>query len=324
MTEKTKRSIKKIILWCAGILVLAVVLTLLFFGTRSSQDDLESERPIGMLGELALLSDKPQFVQIRPELTFKIDTGADISTITEDDLNILDSLGFDIKRSFYPVAGRDGVGNMNFHTHRVTVDLPLYNWHTKRDSLGNTTNQCEFASENILHNVDFAISHTGFSVLGIDFLEKFAIEARNSDSVIAIYWGAPDSYEIVAPLHTSITPGAILTPGHRYYMSVDVDGIKDDYFLDTGVMRAFVKRPTAELNNPDAPQLYSDTVHALRHSTAAVADPKSWVVIGNREGRTTTYYFDDDEESHMINPLNLFDNINMLFDFPNHRFMMQK
>jgi hypothetical protein len=317
MSDKTKKKV----IWTIVAIVVAIAAAISFLlGTRTSQTNLSAERPAGKLGELAI-SEMPQFFTIRPGLTFKIDTGSDASFITEEDLKTLDSLGFKATKSFYPLMSRDGIGDTRFTTERYTVSLPLYTWTSERDSLGNLQQSCNYDSFNILHNVDFQKSETGFSTLGIDFLEKFKIIYLNRKKLLAIYFEDPMGFEVCAQMHTKLSISQYFSPGMRYYVDIAVDNDTNEYFLDTGVQRAFVKRPKNEhADYPD--KSHNDSVESLRGKYPAIKD-SAWVKIGNREGETIVYFYDNDEEKYALNPFNMFD-LDIMLDFPNKQVKFRK
>lgn len=310
MTSKTK----KIILWSAASIVVLFASTILFFSSRTSQNDLIADRNQGVLGEL-LLDSMPQYVIIRPGLRFKLDTGADFSSITERDLHFLDSLGYKAKKSNYTILGRNGRGDIKLHTKRYTLPLPFYMWDTTIDSLGQIHQEINYNAVNVLRNVDFAPAETEYSVLGIDFLEKFIVEYRASEKMMAFYFDVPDGYEFSESLYTSSSPLYWPFLGHRYYLDAYVDNVKNSYFLDTGIQHAFVHRPMSDAPKYDS-NLVPDTIYSLRGKYPALADKRAWLKIGDREGMATVYYYDNDEEDYAINPLNTFENINVLFNFP--------
>lgn len=318
MKSKTTKAI------VVTVIVLLVVLSVsaVFFSTRTSQNQIQAERQKGTVGEL-LIDYKNQSVILRPCLRFKFDTGADFSSITEDDLKRLDSLGYKVTESTYPIFGRDGKGDLRFETKRYTVELPLYQWDVNTDSIGNTTAKCLFSNSNLLKGIDFAPSRTGFSVLGMDFIEKFIVEHRAKEGLIALYLEEPTGYESGEKIYKSRSLIPMLTLSHRYYINLTINNDTRGYFLDTGIRQAFVKRPKSalplELN-----KALLDTIPSYRGSFPAIANPNGWVSIGNRQGKTKVFYYDDDEEDYAINPLNIIKDIDMLFDFPHQSLKFRK
>lgn len=310
MTYKTKKRI----IWSVVLTTLALLIAaILFFSTRTSQTNLHADRTNGLIGELSITSN-PIFFQIRPGLTFKVDTGSDISTISHKDVAFLDSLGFSVKKSFYPVYGRNGVGEMELTAERYTVSLPLYSWDYQTDSNGKRIRTCNFNDSNILHDVDFQISESDISVLGIDFLEKFKMEYKAGKGTIAFYLEDPVDYEYFAPIHTSYSPNSILTLSRRYYLDVSVDEDVDEYFIDTTLRKVFVKRPKRELSE-SAKNNKPEIISSLRGVYRAIPE-NGWIKIGNREGESVVHYYDNDEENYAINPLYI-SKFDVLLDFPN-------
>lgn len=312
----------KIIVFLPFAILLLLAAIVIYFSTRTSQDKLDADRAQGIIGEFKL-DTMPQYVILRPGLRFKFDTGADFSSITEDDLHFLDSLGYKAKESNYTIIGRDGRGDMKMETKRYTLDLPVYPWSMKTDSLGNKTYNCLYSRANTLKNVNFAPSRTGFSVLGMDFIEKFLVEYRSKEDLLALYFNEPAGYEYCEKLRKSTSPSHWFLLAHRYYLTMDVDGEKDEYFLDTGVRHAFVKRPLSSLPISLSKE-FNDTVSSLRGVFPAVEVPGSWLTIGNREGATSVFYYDNDEETNAVNPLNMFQEIDVLFDFPGETIKFRK
>ncbi len=315
---------RKGILVLSAIIIPIVVLMagLIFFATRASQTNIIVANPNGCIGEMPI-NNQLQLVELRPGLCFRIDTGSDFSTITEHDLAVLDSLGFKYERHFYPVMGRDGRGDMKFETERFTVTLPLYMWKMKADSAGPYRYECQYGSMNTLKNVDFVPSRTGFSVLGIDFLENFKVEFRSKEKMLALYLDTPSGYENSTTLKPKKTLLNILTLSRRYYIEMMVDGDVNDYFLDTGIQHAFVKRPSDDLT-PDGKHIAKDYIQSLRGRYAALADPDGWLKIGNREGKAKINYYDNDEEDYAVNLFNMFRDVDMLLDFPEHSLCFSK
>lgn len=318
MSKTAKQNI--IIYLCVGI-VLLIIGTGFFLATRTSQTRMAVERPNGLIGQFAV-SPSPHFMEVRPGLMFKVDTGSDVSTITKRDLAVLDSLGFKAQEMFYPVLGRNGVGDTRLYTKRYRVSLPLYQWKSSVDSSGTVIHTCLYNTQNVVTDVDFVLSKTDFSVLGIDFLENFKMEHKIDARTVSLYFEEPQGYEFCTDLIESTHLFDLLTLSHRYYMTCRIDNDRNDYFLDTGLQRAFIKRPSNELT-PGGRHLRKEQTRSLRGVYDAVADPDAWIEIGNRQGPSVVYYYDTDEESHAINPINML-NFDILIDFPNHKVMLRK
>ncbi len=318
MKSKTTKAI--VVTVIVFLVVLSVSTVLL--STRTSQDHIQTELHKGTVGEL-LIDYNNQSVLLRPCLRFKFDTGADFSSITEEDLKTLDSLGYKVTESTYPIFGRDGKGDLRFETKRYTVELPLYKWDVSTDSVGNTVARCMFSNVNVLKGVDFAPSRTGFSVLGIDFIEKFIVEHRAKEGLLALYFEEPKGYELGAQFYKSTSPIHWPTLANRYYLNLTINNDTRGCFLDTGIKRAFVKCPESAVPL-DLDKTYSDTITSYRGATPAITNPNSWVTIGNRQGKTKVFYYDDDEEDYAINPLNTIKDIDMLFDFPHQSLKFRK
>ncbi|MCM1292958.1 MAG: hypothetical protein NC111_06145 [Bacteroides sp.] len=308
---------RKYILVIINVIVVVIVLaicTVLFFASRTSQTSIDPEREQGCLGIMPLDS-MPQFAFLRPGLRFKIDTGSDVSTITEHDRLLLDSLGYKARKSFYPAVGRDGIGDIVFESTRYTIDLPFYDWTITTDSLGNLVRECNYSAVNVISGVDFMPAETEFSVIGIDFLEKFYLEFHHDTNSYRLYLEEPEGYEKCSDMKIShdLTFWPML--GHRYYIPATASSINKDFFLDTGLQRAYIKCCAADMPS-EHPSFVQDTIASFRGRFPGYADPAGWLIIGDREGSARVNYYDNDEEAYAINPLNMFVNLDILFDFP--------
>ena len=303
---------KKLIISISIVIVVALIA---FFGIclLSSQTELTADRNHGQLCDLPIINE-PVYVMAAPGLQFKMDTGADFSAITKRDLAYLDSLGYKIEELTYPVFGRNGRGDLAFHTKRYRVSIPTYRYTTSNDSLGNTLYTPIEGTLNVLHNVDFVPALTEFSVLGVDFLEKFKMEFKCDKRMIALHFEEPEGYIPCAKLNISYAPDKLLWLGNRYYIKAAVERHPNNFFIDTGLYKAMIKMPENK-KSITRNQLYNDTVTSLRGKYPAYTDTDAWISIGDREGVYYAFYYDNDEEDYALNPINIY-NQDVLIDFP--------
>lgn len=294
----------------------AVIAALLFGGAccLTSQTHLTADRTDGRLALVPLTYD-PLTIEIAPGISFKLDTGADMSTITESDLALLAKMGYTARKTIYPAIGRDGRGDLKLELSRITVDLPLATYRFTADSLGHISHRRDSRTLNVLHNVDFAPASTDYSVLGIDFLEKFGVEYLFAIDAIGFYLNIPEGYEACAPLSTSMAPWKSLWLGSRYYVPITVHNRTEQFFLDTGVRTAFVKMPPLEVDQ-QTDGLEKTTVSSARGTFPALKDADGWVTIGQRAGHVPLHYYYSEEEDYAVNPFNLYDQ-DVLLDFKN-------
>lgn len=284
----------------------------------SSQDDMKADRTSGRLCYIPIIK-SPAEVELVPGLRFKLDTGSDLSTITMSDLRLLDSLGFNVTKKWYPVLGRDGNGKLNFDIVRYTVDLPLIHYKVKVDSLGNKYGVGSLKDANVLRNVDFSVADSGLSVLGIDFLEQFKIEYDFTHRAIALYVNDPDTtYITCAELYASNSPVKMPMLGKRYSLDLKVAGYEGRFFIDSGINKVRVKMPSDKVGEMHSGVLSEDTVESAIGRFPAKVYDKVVVNIGDRVGLGNVYFYDTKEEGYAINPFNLFLQ-NVLIDFPERK-----
>ncbi|MDE5689067.1 MAG: hypothetical protein K2I18_10670 [Paramuribaculum sp.] len=302
-------------------IIIASALLIIVFGAAyasltmlTSQKSMKPDHSGGLIGIMPLRNDLLE-VEVVPGLRFKLDTGSDMSTITCEDLHLLDSLGFTATKSFYPVIGRDGNGDLHLETDRYTVALPMMNYKFTTDTAGVKTAYCSRNDVNILHNVDFTLSRTGQSVLGIDFLEKFQVEYQHLNRAIALHDKQPDNYQKCSDITYSRSIAHGLWLGKRYYMTLDVNvnGVVDNFFLDTGLRTGNLKLPKKMASNTPG-KLRTDTVYSARGIYPALSADNVLVGIGDRIGRATVIYYNNDEEDKAFNPIRMI-NQDFLLDF---------
>lgn len=312
-----KKKRKLIVVWSIiAVAVFGIYGLMLMLGSHES---MYADRSEGRLGVMPL-SGTPLMVTVAPGLQFKIDTGSDASSITEEDLAKLEAMGYKAERKTYPVFGRNGAGLLNCSFTRYRVDLPLYDYSYDVDSMNNVTPVMLPETLNVLHNVDFVPSSTGFSVLGVDFLQKFKIEYRYDEKSVAFYFDEPEGYEPFATLSVSHSPFKDLWQGNRYYMKISVQNIENDYFLDTGLQRAVLRLPLSERVRSSV-ELRPDTIYTAIMHHPALIDTEAWVCIGDRCGSDSIWYCDTTEEPYTFNPFNYLRQ-DFLLDLDNCRLLL--
>ncbi len=119
------------------IAFLAILLIIWFWIIGSTQNDMRSEHPLDIAENSIPMTDMPFCAVMVPGLKFKIDTGADISSLSDEDAEKLKQMGYEVKTSYKPITGRDGYGRYIFSPKRYTVTLPMGGYKVSKDSLGN-------------------------------------------------------------------------------------------------------------------------------------------------------------------------------------------
>lgn len=308
--------------------IFAVVIILLalaagayiFLLFQSTQDDLTVDRTDGRICDMRV-SGVPLKVSPFPGIEFKFDTGSDVSLISRHHLDMLDSLGYKARKVKAVTAGRDGNGELTIRTERYLVDLPVYLYDVTADTAGILSYDVRLETLNVIRNVEFLMSPDDMSVIGTDFMEKFRIEFRYSDSTMSLYKTMPAGYEPAITLYRSSSPSTALWNGRRYYVKADVDSRGYEFFLDTGLQRVNVKMP-ADYKKYSRNILLPDTVHTMRLSFPASVDNKAWVSFGNRLGSHPVFYYDSPEESFAINPLYLIEQ-DLVLDLEDEKIMLR-
>ena len=79
-------------------ILLCAVISYGFVLSRTSQNDISSDNPDGIVGTMSL-SGSPFVAEIAPGLMFKIDTGSDLRTKTAEALATLEKMGYQDRKS---------------------------------------------------------------------------------------------------------------------------------------------------------------------------------------------------------------------------------
>lgn len=305
-----KTKVWKKIAIVAAILVAAYGIALFALDTQRS---LKPATETDIVASLPIAAWRPLRVGVAGDIVFKFDTGSDLSCITPEDLERLKAMGVNIRETYRPIAGRGSSDLNKASFKRYVIDLPL-DFFEPSDSAGKRYVR-NSERDNTLLNAEFILveKEGERSCLGIDILSKFAVEYLYDAGLIRLHASRPDGYEDFAKLHYSKAPGQEIIPGRRYYLDLDVDHIRDSYFLDTGLRRASIKLPAGRAVVSRRIQEQDSLVSYL-----GVFDAKTdnaWIECGNRAGSHLAFYSDNHDEEYSFNPFNFFTQ-DMLIDFP--------
>ncbi len=305
--------VKKIAIFVISLLLLAGVLFALAV-FRDAQSSLKTSRTDTCVGMLRIVEKSPLIVELENGVRFKFDTGSDLTTITDDDLAKLDSLGYVNGQSIYWNIGRDGADQFSFEKKSYLVNLPMSIYYYETDSVGKPVEIAQRRETALMKDVAFAPSKTGFSVLGIDFLKKFVVEYCPEQNYIALHTKLPEGYEQLAPIRNPYNIFKYPWSSSRYFLDFAVDGNYNSYYIDTGLQMAHVKLPASDVKLCKR-HLESDQLRSFRDTVDALVDYDAWVTCGTRAGTHAAYYCDNQEEKYAVNLFNVF-NQDVVIDFP--------
>ena len=271
----------KILLIVFVSLIVVMAALVVFFGTRTSQDKLYAD-----------------------------DYNGEVAALPIDGTPV-----------FYPLLGRNSLGDSRLYTKRYRVDVPFCRYECQTDTFGNRTYRMNSSVVNVFHNVDFVPASADHSTLGIDFLENFILEYRHKDHLLLLHRDMPDGYEPCVDMQVSRSPWNWMRVGHRYFIDMSLDQNPADFFVDTGMRHAYVKAPRSRI--PQHKDLDSYQMSTYRGNHEARIDPAGWLAIGDREGPAIVYYYDNGEEDYSFNPLNIKD-MDVVVDFIGNRLMFPR
>ncbi len=306
---------KLIIILSATFAVLLVLASAWAIIINSTQRNLTTAQPLQDDNETMPLRGLPFCMELTPDLRFKFDTGADISTINDRDLETLRKKGYKIKESHMPITGRDGYGKYIFSVKRYTVDLPIGGYRVLTDSLGNSELVYTGKPANTIMNVDFAHTEDTLSTIGLDVLQKFKLECLYNPGAVCLRNDVDtEQYQEVAKLQTNIYLLDRFWPSERCYVIISVNQHPNIFLMDTGLQKTAIKMPTSDIIRSKY-ALHNDSIRTMLHAFEAQVEDQAWVDFGNRSGSRRVFYYDNSEDKYQVNLLNVFDQ-DLVIDIP--------
>lgn len=307
---------KAVVIILSAIVVVALALYAVLFAL-GTQRRVVVERADTIVASLPIVSSQPLRVKVIGDVEFRIDSGSDISCITDADLEHLREMGIAISERTLPAFGRSADGHIHAWTKRTVIDLPLqfFTSHPDVDTVSVIQNRLAERDNKVL-GMEFVVipDSIGDSAFGVDFLGKFVVEYMENDRLIRLHTRRPEGYRDFTTLHTSYFPTHSPWPGERYYVELSVDHLSNLYFMDTGLQRAPVKLPADHAGRYRERMAHDSIVSLLGVFDAVTAE--TWVECGDRAGTKTAFYSDNDEEPFSFNPITLYSQ-DLIIDFPN-------
>lgn len=294
---------RTILIAVIGLIIIGVGSVVLL--SRSTQRSLEFDQDFAGSSIPVPFKGKPYTVELMPGLNFKFDTGADISSISQHDVQKLRDLGYEVEEKFYPVIGRDGYGSFVFNHKRYTVSLPVGEYVFRKDSAGVEHLDYTGKIKNVIRKVDFAATDEAMSSLGLDFLKAFKFEWKPEAQAMGLRRDIPAGYHKIATMQKNVHLFDNLWSGDRCYVILSVNQHPHIFLLDTGLQDTSVKLPLRDTIHVHS-DLRTDSVPTMRHTFIVKVDDKGWVDIGSRAGTRRVYYYDNIEDDYQFNLFNAF------------------
>lgn len=295
--------LRTILIAVIGLIIIGVGSVVLL--SRSTQRSLEFDQDFAGSSISVPFKGKPYTVELMPGLNFKFDTGADISSISQRDVQKLRDLGYEVEEKFYPVIGRDGYGSFVFNHKRYTVSLPVGEYVFRKDSAGVEHLEYIGRIKNVIRKVDFAATDEAMSSLGLDFLKAFKFEWKPEAQAMGLRRDIPAGYHKIATMQKNVHLLDNLWSGDRCYVILSVNQHPHIFLLDTGLQDTSVKLPLRDTIHVHS-DLRTDSVPTMRHTFIVKVDDKGWVDIGSRAGTRRVYYYDNIEDDYQFNLFNAF------------------
>lgn len=313
-----KRKIIIISLIFAG--VIALFLTIVYVQNNSFQEDLHfSENS----NHEAYYPVNAGMVTVADGVRMMFDTAASVSSITKEDLERLSELGYKVEEAPTLYVGFGPNEYMKFRTKRYRISLPAYSLRVSEGTDFCTLFGPTNPNEAYIENLDFILSDDGVSHMGIDIIEKFAVEYSWTTGMVVLRDHVPNHFRAFAQIKTDNTPYAILGAGTRRYINLIVDNRPNDFLLNTAISR--IKLNIPEDDGPKSRRSFRDPYLLNGKYVDAVREYDQLVKIGDRAKYQDIHRSGarDNSEAYFCNPLNMFVN-DVVMDFPNNRLLIRR
>ena len=236
-----------------------------------------------------------------------VDMGSRHCFISPQTVDALQAMGYPISRSRCLIWTTDPNGRRRFYTSRVVMPM-AFAAPERGDSV--VIDGCEL----------FVTPDDSGNLLGMDFLEKFAVEYDHDGHLLRLYSTAPSEYIPVLTLcsHDSRL-GDVFGYSRRAYIPLAVnDNKRHNYYLDTGPAMDGL-----ELVMPHDESIKAHSKLYLDPRTGLPTQAHCPVMLGNRM-RLCKITFSDDlrADDYSINPFNAFDQ-DFVLDYPTHRLLFR-
>lgn len=254
---------------------------------------------------------------IAPNIRMLFDTGSLISTITPEDLKKLKKLGMSVDSAAFPSLATNLKGEVYMADRRYTVSLPVWQTNWVPDSVGSHYESTGRIINTIKDVIFLPASPGDPSRIGSDVVERFVMEYQRTEQAIALYNEVPKGYEFFCDLNAPFSWVTFIGTGSRYYITMEVQGYKNEYFINTAIDDIHLKLPVEDTVYVTSP-LDKRAISAGVDTISALVADDVWVKIGDRAGSHSAVYGDDGRESYAINPLNYFAK-DIVIDFQKRR-----
>lgn len=143
--------------------------------------------------------------------------------------------------------------------------------------------------------------------LGVSFLVGQLAEFSKKDSVLRFHKFIPNDYKRSVELKNDYQRVNFF---YRYAMPVEVNGVLNYFFIDTGVQRDAIRLPLKDIKHAVQnlyEQIDSTTSGRDIKVTKQLVENDGNIVIGGKKYQLDVSYSDDYPSRYMINPFGIFD-----------------
>ncbi|MDE6484622.1 MAG: hypothetical protein K2L14_04440 [Duncaniella sp.] len=263
-------------------------------------------------------------ITVSPDVRMGFDSASPVSTITRSDLEKLKAAGMDVDSVSTIYIGFDSERQIAFRNRIYQLSIPAPAFEVDPTRSNCTAFSVDYTTPARIENVRFLLSDDGLSRLGMDFIERFAVEYSWATGMIILHDSVPEGFQKFCDIQSEISPvDVVLSPAPQYFLGMEVDGRSNDFLIDTSLSRITINVPVddgvrARVSYPDPYRFRGDYVDASR-------EPDQLVLIGGRAKYQDIHRSPavDKGEGYFCNPLNMFVN-DVVLDFPGKVFYIRR
>ena len=263
-------------------------------------------------------------IMVTPDVRMFFDSTSPVSTINGRDIAKLEASGVKIDSVSTIFVGLNPDRKLTVARQIYIVALPAPYFDVDPTRSRCTAFFPEYDSCGSIENVKFIRDDSRLSRLGMDFIERFAVEYSWGKSMIILLDSVPDEFQKFADMHREFSPiDVVFSPGPQYFLDLEVDGRRNDFFIDTTLPRITINVPEDD-GVKDAGGV-PDPYRFRGRYVNAVREPDHLVLIGARAKYQDIHRSSavNKGERYFCNPLNMVVN-DVVLDFPSGNLLIRR
>ena len=193
------------------------------------------------------------------------------------------------------------------HSYRLESLNPFQSYRVGSLNVKGTDSLSRGKVVNEIKGIHLNLDDNYQELLGVSFLVGQLAEFSKRDGVLRFHKYIPNDYKWSVDLKND---HQALVFFNRYAMPVEVNGVSNYYFIDTGVQRDALRLPLSDIKY--AVQDIEERIDTAfsgrdRKVTRKIVEHNGTIIVGGQKYQSDIIYSDDYPSHYMINPFGIFD-----------------